>query len=587
MPLQPKDIRCFFKLRIKELYHKDTLDSYRVRNHNVMTLLIELKSVASGWLENRVKSFETVKYCLEETIEALNGDTCLDYCFLSKELFINDLVHYKSLITKDNNDEEKQKAKAHTPSILFLIGKCINHNETKYLPSLLNKIEEKMFIEEDVDDKQFTPFLLEFDSLLTSLATELIHIGYSKVYLYKYFSNIHFGDNKEKDSLTFSMMRNKFQKHENNQYVVIFRLQVSSELPQKEILSKYPEFVDKVPTIYMDTVFKMKNYLTSNPAVRFYITEVGALDSISAIKEARLLLSSILDSRQTGNIQIIIDIPHSAFTFEKRDNNNLWSSYGNSLLMDSTNGGVDVDTQKVVDALNKIEINDNVSQDVKDRIKFALRHLRIGDVQAEMEQRFINYWVGLEFIFSSPSSSESTFLRMKSYLTKILICCYTKRNMYRFNDWLITSKTINQNEKFWELPDMDERMDNNPNILAKYRFKNLKSSMLTHSDKRKIYVRHHKDNIERHLSRLYRLRNELIHEAGTKEDIECSTSHLRYYIVFLLNQIIVYFSQNEDNHIVRNINDFFNDFECVERKLAVDWNLVGLLSVDMADNLLA
>ena len=586
MTLINKDICCFFKLRMIELYHKDTLDSYRVRNHNALTLLIELKGVVAGWLDNRVKRFETVAYCLEETIEALKDDTCLDYSFLNKDLFIKDLEEYKKIITCDNKDEEKQKAKEKAPVLLFLINKCIKHNNSLYLQNLLNKIEEKMFVDQNIEDKDFVPYLQEFDHLLSSFATELIHIGYSKIALYKIFSRLHYGKEFETDRKTFLELREKFTNHKKNLYYVVFKLHIASELPQKEMFDKYPEFVKTVPQEFINVVTKNKSYLKPNEAVRFYIREVCALDCVSAIKEARILLSQVLDSRQLGNVQMKIDIPHSAFTFEKREDDKLWSSFDNSLLIDSTNGNAEVNTQNVVDAINSIENNPCISSDVRDRIKFALRHLRIGDAQPEMEQRFINYWVGLEFIFSSPSSSDSTFIRMKSYLLKMLTCCYAKRNMYRFNSWLIASKTINVDEKFWELVDIDDRINTNSNILAKYRFKNLKSSMLNHSDKRKAYVTRHKINIERHLSRLYRLRNELIHEAGTKDDIDCTTSHLRYYLVFLLNQVIMFFSNIEKNTDVININDFFYDFECTERRLSLDWGLQSLLDVHFEENLL-
>lgn len=48
--------------------------------------------------------------------------------------------------------------------------------------------------------------------------------------------------------------------------------------------------------------------------------------------------------------------------------------------------------------LNRIDNSESVTTDVKDRITAALRHLRIGDGQVELEQQFINYWIALEFI---------------------------------------------------------------------------------------------------------------------------------------------------------------------------------------------
>lgn len=47
----------YFVLRMTEMMHKDTLDSYRVRVHNALSILIELSNVLDGWLNGNVKHF--------------------------------------------------------------------------------------------------------------------------------------------------------------------------------------------------------------------------------------------------------------------------------------------------------------------------------------------------------------------------------------------------------------------------------------------------------------------------------------------------------------------------------------------------
>ena len=101
--MEKKNIRLFFLLRMREMYHKDSLDSYRVRNHNTLTLLDELQKVIEGRLQNRVKRNETVKYCIEEFIDSLNKDNCIDFSFFDKNEFINKINSFKTDINNNEN----------------------------------------------------------------------------------------------------------------------------------------------------------------------------------------------------------------------------------------------------------------------------------------------------------------------------------------------------------------------------------------------------------------------------------------------------------------------------------------------------
>jgi len=86
------DIKYSFLLeRLLELFHKDTLDSYRVRIHNTNSLLKELKTLIAGFAQNRVQRFETVKLCAEELYSALKVDEYLNMDNYSKELFVEDI----------------------------------------------------------------------------------------------------------------------------------------------------------------------------------------------------------------------------------------------------------------------------------------------------------------------------------------------------------------------------------------------------------------------------------------------------------------------------------------------------------------
>ena len=90
---------------------------------------------------------------------------------------------------------------------------------------------------------------------------------------------------------------------------------------------------------------------------------------------------------------------------------------------------------------------------------------------------------------------------------------------------------------------------------------NIKSH-LRNKDSIKTYLTRHKKNIEQHITRIYRLRNELIHEAAIKQDIANVTSNLRSYLIFILNQLIFHFSaSNYYDMKSREMTQFFLMYE--------------------------
>lgn len=61
-----EDLYDFFRLRMVEALHKDTLDSFRVRANNALTILDELSLLLKAWIGGNIKRFETVESCISE-----------------------------------------------------------------------------------------------------------------------------------------------------------------------------------------------------------------------------------------------------------------------------------------------------------------------------------------------------------------------------------------------------------------------------------------------------------------------------------------------------------------------------------------
>lgn len=54
----------------------------------------------------------------------------------------------------------------------------------------------------------------------------------------------------------------------------------------------------------------------------------------------------------------------------------------------------------------------------------------------------------------------------------------------------------------------------------------------------------HGTNLERHLTRCYRIRNEIVHDAAIHLNIESITGNLKYYLTFILHALIYYLDEN-------------------------------------------
>lgn len=551
--MKKEDFQEFFKQRMAEIMHKDTLDSYRVRANNAHTILKELSYVMEGWIAGNIKRFETVELCINETISLVKEDNCLVFTNYSKELFLNDLDEYNKK-SKNNNDVPLFED---TNKIIYLVNECLTANEGSFLSNLIEKIEMQVTADQEVGDDKFSPNLREFDNLLSSFACELLMIGYSKRYLYKFFNS--FKKNLKGLSFedAFEEMKQKFRELQQHSFFVVIKLSFKNVKNAQAATDAVDWLKDEMPEAFKNIDKLRRSFIVKNKSVKFYIEKFEALDAYMAVRLAYEKLSKLLDFKQ--DVISGYALPSYALAFMGKGNG---FSVTSEKFFELDNGGqfLKVDGNMLYEKLSQIEKSEQVLADVKDRITAALRHLRIGDGQVELEQQFINYWIALEFIFASSSSKDSTYSRIKENLVNILSACYVKRNILYLENWMKREGMLEDEEKLIEMINGNEKEWTLDKILLKFRFKNMKSH-LHHKDKIKKYIDNHETHLLQHISRIYRLRNELVHEAALKQDIENVASNLRFYLVFVLNQMIDYFSDKTANIKPKSMLQFFWNYE--------------------------
>ena len=569
--MNKEDIQEYFKLRMVEALHKDTLDSFRVRTNNVISILHELSQILEGWLEGNIKRFETVDCCIKEAQGLIKKDECIVFSFLNKQLLKEELDSYIANSRQKKNEVDA----AGTKQLLFLIDTIYSSNNLIYLKKCIEKIHELLNLETDIPDTDFVPTIDNINYYISSLCCEFLRLGYSRVYLYTYFKV--FLENKKNIPFekAFSKMKENFLSNTEKDFTVIFKLEFQDKVAAQRATNKITNIVEELPQTIQDLITRQPSYKISNAFIRYYIVEKKALDTGIVTRLAYEELSNDFDF----NLENIatLKMPSTALVINESFIRNEKVYY-----FDNGEDIVATESQPLGEAINNIK-QKTLSKDIQDRLCSALRHLRIGDQQTEIEQRFINYWIALEFIFASPRSSESTFERIKKYLPEVLECCYVKRNILYINKWLRGKRLLEDLASWDELSDQDrDTIIGEVDILTRYRLLKLKARM-HHTDKMLEYIKNHRNNLEFHVTRIYRLRNELIHEAAIKQDMVNVTSNLRFYLVFILNQLIAFLIEREDCTRELDISHFLGKFNILSKYLKKECTINSFMSMVSID----
>lgn len=581
MAFSNTELIAFFKQRMVELYDRNTLDSYSVRTCNTMSIFCEMREIINGWIIGNVKRGETVGLCIDECLGLMDNEEWMDFSFYDKVKFKTYLEAYaKSVKQVKDTKDKKEKDYNEAQYTLHLVNLCISRNDKQYLSTLLAAVRVDLLTpKNDYNDNEFKTTIARLDNKLTRIGTELLRRGYSKSYLYQYFNAI----KKNRGGVGFNSAYDQLQRkfsvaHQHTDVVIIRLVFTTGNIPSMDNL------VAAVPAEYLAVMDNsMRGYSNGASNKRFYIVNVKAQDTNAALHKARLDLAQALDRNDMGAVII-----------EKRGivaykENGVWSVHW-ELYNQLERKPVRLANvaNPLSSMMKRIDAASNISQEIKDRLNTALRHLRVGDGQEEMEQRFLNYWIGLEFIFATPRSGDSTFARLKEKFPRMKTLYYLKRNVGDLDAILRRKRLIGVAESFGNTPEagMDRIFNATTDVLLKYRITKMKEHLHDHN-KVKDYLKNHLKHLEWHLSRIYHLRNELVHEAAIRQNMDGVGNNLRSYLVFMLNLLLDYCKQQLVNQQGETVvmDNFFWNYELLWLKNIPEYEKDGFLALTMLDEL--
>ena len=564
--------------RSLEILNKETLDSYRLRNHNAYTSLIEFRDIVARWNEYKVKNFDTVRLMGEECLEHMKDDVVLSKTSYNYDCFKNEMTKYFN--SKSNSNSHSQNAR-----ILFCLNNYIAENHEDYINLIYNTINTELGNTSTYSDDQMIPFLDKLDALLSSLFVQLVHEGFSKEHIYLTLLDAKGDFELFWDKLKEMVKLNEFE------FVIIWKVDFSGgrNVGELEKIGFHDTYIQEPSPLNDQLNQYYKKYLSNSPGRYFYRDNVKGKDIYAALKKSRNNLMSLFDNIHIGATGHNLCLPKNALVCRQNPD----GTYYDRMLPSNyfLDGLYKVDYSSSVDFNNiirKIYDNDSVDNGAKDRIQSAIRHLNSGDNDTELEQRFINYWIAIEFIFASPNAEESTYTRIKEHLIGVLSSSYVHRNTMYLSKRLVDDSIIDKSYAIWDnvnnIDTIAERSDTS--LLYFQKLKQMKSILFTNKDKVKEYYNKHIKNLERHIARIYNTRNALIHEAAIMQDVAGMTSNLRYYLVFLLDQIIEYFSSIETGLEDKvSLDTFFYYYSNKRNEIEKDYNIDTLMQVKVSRRL--
>lgn len=509
----------FFIDKIQESILTKTIDTYRLPIHNPLTLLKEFVGVSKQFSLNKIKRKEYVKTLQYEVKEVLAREQEeLDFRHLS--------IPYIDSVFK--GDDYLKAA---------MVARLIIGFNTNYTQKLIRSVEEK--VEPESGDISY----LSFSKTIEYLLIQLISDGFSSDYVQKYLSVIF----RAFKDMTFSERFDKFKElfgRKSENFTVLSCVYSRS----KSITAFQKVIGPKFRIVSKKDKAKLKN-LKLNEDIQEYlhqkkpvlISKVECKDYYVARNVARSDLGQLVD-------RLSIVVP--THRFNSSSNIAIIGSkepgrsklYGPTFIEGSVRSIHRGSYEAYWRNLDRITTEGVLAATEVDKIKSALRYLRIGDQQTEPHVSLINYWIALESLYSVYDNSSTVIERIRTLLPAAHSSIYIQRLLANFLDDAVRLRLMDSDVEECLLDELVKATtgDSVPKLVS-LRAGHIFNIVSKKKDG-KAELQRHSNRLEWNLMRIYRLRNEITHAGEHSSEIRKTVSHLRYYVKFSISAISEFYS---------------------------------------------
>lgn len=529
-----------FVHRWTELFHRLTLDSYRVRHLNVRIAIQELLGVINDF-EIRGADSVNVRDAASEALHLLKEDPIAHTILPNYSLYLGAL----SQPLTDN--------KHIGVGLRTLVEQILNTLNGHYRGRLLRDLYTAI----EGDDINLVVRLTDV------LAADLINEGYDFRHLYWRGEHLLNSSSRTfKDKLEEFLGR--FRTRSVEKHSAFFRLVFRNETDAKDCPCVIGEvqLSNEIPLSSQDA--ESAKFSKPLNIWRYAACSVTALDPFSASRIGAVVLSKALDLFQFSRPNVRLELFPSLL---------VWSPGGKPQLLPVAQellGPIRLAKGTLSDGILEILEGKDFKEDyTRHKVILGLQFLRRGLGDLVPHGQFLNLWIGLEAIAGGKVRTDVAVVRKCMAQTVALghpmrIISDLRDNLDRLKvewhsaiDIRKTGKTITD-QSLWEAVRDPLSRENlleatRPYPLLQHRLKSI-AETFTNPEDIKRSLEHHAMDVEWHIQRMYRIRNAIVHGGVIPEDLTHLVSHLATYLWTTLRFILDEF---EDANGVRDIQDFF------------------------------
>jgi hypothetical protein len=508
--------------------------------------LEELSLVVKGYNSSEITNEEYANQLADEATVLFKNATYLEFKSISLKSLQIALKNHK------------------LQDILYISSIILSENQN-YLEKLYQKV--RAIITSTNSLPTITPANFdELNEVLKYLLIELHQSGYSKAYLHFFISAIFHSSTAGTFENRLNIIGSLISRPRENYQVIVGFVITPTISTQLEILD--PALVKinsaQIQEISEATNRKVKDFFLQFRDTTFYKVELSDRDYYSASNQVR------------KNLQLVLDVLHMGYSSEE------FMLNPKCVVIGSVNprmaGIHNLNYQLEGYFKNDQELYRQFSERIKSikekglsqeslvRIEAALRFLRLGSSVKELENKLLNYWIGMEYFFSSSDAKTSKTNRMREFFKRIHGKVYFKRLLLDFHQSIKSFSlgpsvaNFGENLVYLTAQASFQTIEANPaSPLLAYRAYRLSQKLFTKKTLSDELLRH-ATKLEWNLLRIYRVRNAVVHSAAVEANILDITSHLRYYLIFVINSAVDYLDNNpvdinKDGKL--NLDDYF------------------------------
>lgn len=549
-------IQIFFTQRAIEVLDRKTIDTYSTKVMNPYLILKEFVEVLEMVRTDTIDYDHNIPQIVEEIEYFFDREIYLEFTHFTKDYFLTEL--------------KKINKKGFESSLIA--AKSLLEQNKNYVDKLFYEIENLASITFDEQEHQIIE-LKRTNEIISFLFAQLLGNGFSKSFLRQQFRK------QFRKITSFELNLEAFKNKvttQNSTYDVIFKcLNVKNE--HELMLTKRLRMENNISDLYNSLFDKKKNRLTSfiqtHVSTRYIVVKVEAKDVYMAFIEGKRKLSEDLDLFHFTHLEDGLSI-YTHLLVVENGGGNYWNYIPLDYIVNSKfNAGSHV-FDILTDRIKLIKASEAIEQSTKNKINSAIRYLRLGHESKEIEHRFLNYWIGLEHLFSNNSVKSSPIQNIKDYFIRLHSNNYLSRILFDAHG-LINRSDVKDQLTLFDANDYkcmvnealyDEILTNSISLdpLLYFRMYRLKRTFFEDVTNNKgvitkihfkEFIKKHQMTLEQHISRMYRIRNQIVHDAAMELNIILITSNIKYYLLFTLEKIITEFSKSDC--VFKNLTEYY------------------------------